>query len=155
MKYKVLYVMAWMYTGKLCYQLCEMLMVLFSWYNFVAARGLLLLFVFHIIWPFIEKTKYFFFSWDDKKKLHKKGLVRPIPSLPCGLSSRRWDSSWRSKFNYRNICEWCAEVIVFLSIPEGHCRGKLRRSWNFFLIMGYNSNFYSGHLFCKITKNVL
>lgn len=132
-----------------------MLMILSSWYNLVPARGLLLVFIFHITWFFIEKIKYFCFSWDGKKKLHKKRLVWPIPSLPCGLSCRRWNSSWRSKFNYINICQWCADVIGFLSIPEGHCRGKLRRRWNFFLSMEYNSSFYSGHLFWKISKNVL
>lgn len=154
-KYNILCLMTWMCMGKLSYWLCEMLMILFSWYNFVPARGLLQVFIFHIILSCIEKIKYFFFSWDDKKKLHKKGLVWPIPSLPCGMSSRRWDSSWRSKFNSINIHEWCADVIVFFSIPEGHWRGELRRSWNFFLSIGYNSNFYCGHLFCKMTENVL
>lgn len=146
--------MTWMCTGKSSCQLCGMLMIFF-WYNFVPARGLLLVLSFHIVWPFIEKIKCFFFSWDDKKELHKKGLVWPIPSLPRGLSSRRWDSSWRSKFHYINICVWCADVVVILSIPEGHCRRELRRSWNFFLGMRYNSNFCSGHLFCKTTKNGL
>lgn len=44
-------------------------------------------------------NKCFCFSWDGTKELHKERLVWPLPSLPYCLSRRRWDSTWRSKFN--------------------------------------------------------